>query len=177
MPGAFTVGGIFLLIWSDHDSWPIGSLTLSQSFSGSDPEILQHKAYGILAFGVGVIEFFRRLGWFAHAAWTVPLPLNRHLLTEPVGSEPYLLLISPVVGSAVPVQRGEAVVILAVAEAGREGAAEWSWNYVAARQTWLSHKGVAATKREAHRVAFAQTLGALAPRLAKFVEFGLIAPR
>jgi len=111
------------------------------------------------------------------ADWTVPLPLNRHLLTEPVGSEPYLLLISPVVGSAVPVQRGEAVVILAVAEAGREGAAEWSWNYVAARQVWLSHKGVAATKREAHRVAFAQTLDALAPRLAKFVEFGLIAPR
>ena len=75
LPGAFTVGGIFILIWSDHDSWPIGSLTLSQSFSGSDPEILQHKAYGILAFGVGIIELFRRLGWFAHAAWTVPLPL------------------------------------------------------------------------------------------------------
>jgi hypothetical protein len=75
LPGAFTVGGFFLLIWSDHDSWPIGSLTFSQSFSGHDPEILQHKAYGLLAFGVGVIEFFRRLGWFAHAAWIVPLPL------------------------------------------------------------------------------------------------------
>ena len=75
LPGAFMVGGVFLLIWSDHDSWPIGSLTLAQSFSGHDPEILQHKAYGVLAFGVGVIEFFRRSGWFANAAWTVPLPL------------------------------------------------------------------------------------------------------
>lgn len=75
LPGALTVGGIFLLIWSDHDSWPIGSLTFGQTFFGDDPEILQHKAYGILALGVGTIEFFRRQGWFAHAAWTVPLPL------------------------------------------------------------------------------------------------------
>jgi putative copper resistance protein D len=75
LPGAFTIGGIFLLIWSDHDSWPIGSLTFAQTFFGGDPEIFQHKAYGILAFGVGTIEFLRRLGWFAHAAWTVPLPL------------------------------------------------------------------------------------------------------
>lgn len=75
LPGAFTVGGIFLLIWSDHDSWPIGSLTFVQSFSGSDMEIFQHKAYGILALAVGTIELLRRLGWFAHAAWAVPLPL------------------------------------------------------------------------------------------------------
>lgn len=75
LPGAFTIGGIFLLIWSDHDSWPIGSLTFAQTFFGGDQEILQHKVYGILAFGVGTIEFLRRLGWFAHAAWTVPLPL------------------------------------------------------------------------------------------------------
>ena len=75
LPGAFTVGGVFLLIWSDHDSWPIGSLTFAQTFFGDDPEIIQHKIYGILACAVGTIEFLRRLGWFAHAAWTVPLPL------------------------------------------------------------------------------------------------------
>ena len=109
--------------------------------------------------------------------WTVPLPLNRHLLAEPVGGEPYVLLISPSIGSAVPVMRGEAVALLAVAEAGRAGALDWSWDYVAAREAWLSVKGVKATKREAHRIAFAQMLDALAPRLAKLVEFGLIAPR
>ncbi len=75
LPGAFTVGGVFLLIWSDHDSWPIGSLTFAQTFFGDDPEIIQHKIYGILACAVGTIECLRRLGWFAHAAWTVPLPL------------------------------------------------------------------------------------------------------
>ena len=75
LPGALTVGGIFLLIWSDHDSWPIGSMTFAQTFFGSDEEVLQHKTYGVLAFAVGVIEFLRRTGWFAHAVWTVPLPL------------------------------------------------------------------------------------------------------
>jgi hypothetical protein len=109
--------------------------------------------------------------------WTIDLPLNRYLLHEPIGSERYLLLTSPVVGSAVPVMRGEAVVLLAIAEAGRDGALDWSWDYVAARQAWLSSKGVPASGREAHRVAFAQTLEALAPRLGKLVEFALINPR
>ena len=75
LPGALTVGGIFLLIWSDHDSWPIGSMTFAQTFFGSDEEVLQHKTYGVLAFVVGVVEFLRRTGWFAHAVWAVPLPL------------------------------------------------------------------------------------------------------
>ncbi len=75
LPGALTVGGIFLLIWSDHDSWPIGSMTFMQTFFGSDEEVLQHKTYGVLAFAVGVVEFLRRTGGFVHAAWTAPLPL------------------------------------------------------------------------------------------------------
>jgi hypothetical protein len=109
--------------------------------------------------------------------WTVPLALNRHLLAEPVGSEAYQLLISPTIGSAVPVMRGEAVVLLAIAEAGRDGAIEWSWDYVAARQAWLTVKGVRANSRDAHRAAFEQTLDAIAPRLAKLVDLALIAPR
>ncbi len=75
LPGALAVAGMLLLIWSDHDSWPIGSMTFVQTFSGSDPEVLQHKTYGVLALAVGAIEFLRRLGLFAHAVWTVPLPV------------------------------------------------------------------------------------------------------
>ena len=75
LPGALGVAGLFLLIWSDHDSWPIGSMTFVQTFSGSDPEVLQHKTYGVLALAVGAVEFLRRLGFFAHAVWTVPLPV------------------------------------------------------------------------------------------------------
>ncbi len=75
LPSALTVGGIFLLIWSDHDSWPIGSMTFVQTFFGGDQEILQHKINGMLAVTVGAVELLRRLGWFAHAAWMMPLPL------------------------------------------------------------------------------------------------------
>ena len=75
LPGALGVAGVFLLIWSDHDAWPIGSMTFVETFFGSDPEVLQHKTYGVLAFAVGSVEFLRRLRWFAHAVWTVPLPM------------------------------------------------------------------------------------------------------
>ncbi len=75
LPGALGVAGVFLLIWSDHDSWPIGSMTFAETFLGSDPEVLQHKTYGVLALAVGTIEFLRRLGKFANAVWTVPLPI------------------------------------------------------------------------------------------------------
>lgn len=75
LPGALAVAGVLLLIWSDHDAWPIGSMTFAQTFLGTDPEVLQHKTYGVLAMSVGTIEFLRRLGWFAHAVWTVPLPI------------------------------------------------------------------------------------------------------
>ena len=50
-------------------------MTFAQTFFGADQEILQHKTYGVLAFAVGAVEFLRRLGWFSHAAWMVPLPL------------------------------------------------------------------------------------------------------
>ncbi|ULA66434.1 MAG: conserved membrane protein of unknown function [Nitrospira sp.] len=75
LPWALAVAGVLLLIWSDHDAWPIGSMTFAQTFLGTDPEVLQHKTYGLLALSVGIIEFLRRLGWFAHAVWTVPLPI------------------------------------------------------------------------------------------------------
>jgi len=75
LPGALAVAGVFLLIWSDHDSWPIGSMTFAQTFLGSDAEVLQHKTFGVLAFVVGFIELLRRCGWFAHPVVTVPLPL------------------------------------------------------------------------------------------------------
>jgi SAM-dependent methyltransferase len=136
------------------------------------------QALELLVLGNQIIPFkLASQSGVAPRDWTVPLPLNRHLLREPVGTERYLLLASPVVGSAVPVMRNGAVALLAIAEAGRDGALDWSWDYVAARQSWLSAKGVTASSREAHRGAFAQALDALTPRLAKLAEFGVIAPR
>jgi len=75
LPSALLCAGAFLLIWSDHEAWPIGSLTFGQSFFGDDYEIIQHKIYGMLAFGVGSVELFRRLGRAGHRVWASPLPL------------------------------------------------------------------------------------------------------
>jgi putative copper resistance protein D len=74
LPFAMTGAGLFLIVWSDHDAWPIGSLGFAQTFFGQDIEILQHKVYGLLALAVGTVELIRRLGWMDHAAWATPLP-------------------------------------------------------------------------------------------------------
>jgi putative copper resistance protein D len=75
LPSALILAGLFLLIWSDHEAWPIGSLSFGETFVGGDPEIMQHKIYGILALMVGSVEIFRRLGRIGHKAWASPLPL------------------------------------------------------------------------------------------------------
>ena len=75
LPGALFTAGTFLLIWSDHNAWPIGSLSFVQTFFGSDQEIFQHKSYGLLSLTVGAIELLRRFGQIRHAVWVAPLPL------------------------------------------------------------------------------------------------------
>ena len=75
LPGALLTAGSFLLIWSDHNAWPIGSLSFIQTFFGSDSEIFQHKSYGLLSLTVGITELFHRLGQIRHAVWVAPLPL------------------------------------------------------------------------------------------------------
>lgn len=75
LPGALGLLGVFVLVWSDHDAWPIGSLSFAQTFFGGDYEIVQHKLYGVLAVSVAVSEVFRRTHRVRHAAWAIPLPL------------------------------------------------------------------------------------------------------
>lgn len=75
LPGALLAAGSFLLVWSDHDAWPIGSLSFVQTFFGSDSEIFQHKSYALLSLTVGIIELLRRLRQIGHAVWVAPLPV------------------------------------------------------------------------------------------------------
>ncbi len=74
LPGALGLTGLFLLIWSDHEAWPVGPLTLSQTIFGGDHEVLQHKTYGLCALATASIEILRRSGLVRHPAWMVPLP-------------------------------------------------------------------------------------------------------
>jgi hypothetical protein len=75
LPSAMLSVGIFLIVWSDHEAWPVGHLSFTETFFGQDYEIVQHKFYGLLAFAVGSVELFRRLGRMGHVAWATPLPL------------------------------------------------------------------------------------------------------
>ena len=75
LPVALLGMAAFLLIWSDHQAWPIGPLSFAETFFGNDHEILQHKTYGLLALTVGLIELCRRLDRLAHVSWMIPLPL------------------------------------------------------------------------------------------------------
>ncbi len=75
LPAALLGTAAFLLIWSDHQAWPIGPLSFAETFFGNDHEIIQHKTFGVLALTVGLIELYRRLDRLAHVSWLIPLPL------------------------------------------------------------------------------------------------------
>lgn len=74
LPVSLVEFGIFLLIWSDHEAWPIGSWTLAETLSGKDPEMLQHKIFGLLAVSVGSVEWLRRAGRLSQWFWSALLP-------------------------------------------------------------------------------------------------------
>lgn len=73
LPSALSVIGAYLLIWSDHEAWPIGSLSFAQTFFGQDQEIIQHKFYGVFSATAAVSETLRRIGWVQHPAGAAPL--------------------------------------------------------------------------------------------------------
>ena len=75
LPIAMLFGSVILLVGSDHEAWPIGSLSFSQTFSAHDPEIIQHKIYGLLLFLVGTIEALRRIGRVSDGVWSALVPL------------------------------------------------------------------------------------------------------
>ena len=74
LPGASLLMGSYLLIWSDHDAWPVGSISFTGTYVSDDWEMIQHKLFGIVALLIGMIELFRRTGRLEHVLWRVPLP-------------------------------------------------------------------------------------------------------
>lgn len=73
LPIAMLSAGGFLMVWSDHDAWPIGSLSVTQTFFSDDVETVQHKLYATMLLSVGTVEFLRRTDRVTHGAWGVPL--------------------------------------------------------------------------------------------------------
>ncbi len=75
LPAAMVGAGLYLLIWSDHEAWPIGRMSLMETLWAADLEILQHKLYAVLLLAVGTIEALRHLGRIRHGLWQAPLPV------------------------------------------------------------------------------------------------------
>ncbi len=73
LPAILGVVGVYNIIWSDHDAWPIGSLSFTDTFFGQDREIIEHKFCGIIAIVMAVCEALRRTGRVRHPAWVAPL--------------------------------------------------------------------------------------------------------
>lgn len=52
----------YLVVWSDHDAWPIGSQSFAQTFFSGDLETIQHKLYAVVLFALGALEWARLEG-------------------------------------------------------------------------------------------------------------------
>jgi SAM-dependent methyltransferase len=154
----------------------IPELRALPAFGSLRPDAVEN-ALQMMAVGSQIVPFARASASATAAAdWDIPLPLNRRLIAEPVGVDPFVLLVAPALGSVTVVPSDEALVLLAVAEA-RADADAWAWDYAVRRKAWLRDKGVAATAPAKHAAAFARTQQILSHRLPKLVELGVITPR
>jgi copper resistance protein D len=68
LPTCFLLAGIFLLVWSDAELWPLGDSAWLESLK-DDPEVLQHKTYAVLLLCLGAIEW-QRARELLKAAWS-----------------------------------------------------------------------------------------------------------
>lgn len=135
LPAAMTATGVFLLIWSDHEAWPIGSLGFTETFFGQDPEIVQHKIYGLLALFVGSVELLRRLGRLEHRGWSIPLPLmaivgGLMLFGHSHGVHPsaHKIAIHHNIMGTLAVTAGSSKLLSGVARpASESGSSRWQW--------------------------------------------------
>jgi putative copper resistance protein D len=75
LPLAMLGAGGYLIIWSDHEAWPIGYKSFAETYFSDDWETIQHKLYAVLLLSVGALETLRRTDKVKHFAWGTPLPV------------------------------------------------------------------------------------------------------
>lgn len=73
-PLCFLAGGLFLLLFSDTEIWPLGPQTPWYAIT-HDVEDLQHKLFALILLGLGLVEYQRLRGrWHtALTAWVFPI--------------------------------------------------------------------------------------------------------
>src|SRR5262249_15952405 len=60
-PACFLMSGIFLLVWSDTELWPLGQQRWIDVMI-QDSEVLQHKTFAMLLLTLGIVELQRARG-------------------------------------------------------------------------------------------------------------------
>src|SRR6266481_3471009 len=73
-PACFLLAGIFVLVWSDTELWPFAHRQWLEALQ-NNREVLQHKTFAILLFGLGAVEWQRARGALltAWSGWLFPL--------------------------------------------------------------------------------------------------------
>ena len=73
-PACFLLSGLFVLIFSDTEMWPFGSMPILYALQNR-PEDLQHKIFAVILLAIGVIELKRAQGKLnaAWSAWVFPV--------------------------------------------------------------------------------------------------------
>ncbi|HET6369980.1 MAG TPA: hypothetical protein VFG95_02215 [Nitrospiria bacterium] len=71
-PTLFLLSGVYLMIHSDQDAWPIGKMGFNESIR--DPMIFQHKIAASILLLLGLSEFLLRTAWKIPAlGWVFPV--------------------------------------------------------------------------------------------------------
>lgn len=134
LPMALWGAGVHLLVWSDHDAWPIGSLSFTQTLFGGDWEMLQHKTYAMLLLSIGTIEWLRWSDRLRHMLWVIPFPifaviggLMLFLHSHGVHPSAHKIAIDHAIMGTMAVAAGfcKLVPVRTVAEAGAACASRW----------------------------------------------------
>ena len=63
----FLAPGVYLTLWSDPESWPVGNQTLTYVIT-QNMQVLQHKIFSLILLGLGVVEFVR-VRWKPASVW------------------------------------------------------------------------------------------------------------
>ena len=63
----FLAPGVYLILWSDPESWPVGNQTLTYVIT-QNMQVLQHKIFALILLGLGVVEFVR-VRWKPASVW------------------------------------------------------------------------------------------------------------
>jgi hypothetical protein len=74
LPACFILSGMFVLVWSDTELWPFGHREWLEALR-HNREVLQHKVFAALLFGLGITEWQRARGVLkaAWSGWVFPM--------------------------------------------------------------------------------------------------------